>query len=134
MSEAVHPEGWAKARGYANGMLASGRILTIGGQIGWNAQQQFETDDFIEQFAQTLANVVAIVRAAGGEPQHIVSLTVYVTDLDAYRTRARELTAGWREHLGRHYPAMALVGVTGLVEPRAMVEIEGLAVLPEEAS
>jgi enamine deaminase RidA (YjgF/YER057c/UK114 family) len=134
LSETIHPEGWAKARGYANGMVASGRVLAIGGQIGWNAQQQFESTDFIDQFAQTLANVVAIVRAAGGEPEHIGSLTVFVTDLDAYRSRARELTAGWREHMGRHYPAMALVGVTGLVEPRAMVEIEGLAVLPEEAS
>ena len=128
----VHPEGWAKARGYSNGMVARGRVLTIGGQIGWNGLQVFETDDFVGQFAQTLANVVAVVRAAGGGPEHIVSLTAYVTDLDAYRMRHRELTVPWREHLGRHYPAMALVGVTGLVRPEAMVEIEGLAVLPDE--
>lgn len=127
----IQPEGWARPRGYANGVVAQGKVLTIGGQIGWNAQQQFETDDFIAQFDQTLANVVAIVRAAGAEPTAIVSLSCYVTDLDAYRSRARELGPVWRKHMGRHYPAMALVGVTGLVEPRAMVEIEGLAVLEE---
>lgn len=127
----VHPEGWARARGYANGVVAEGRILAIGGQIGWTAAQKFEAKDFVGQFDQTLANVVAIVRAAGAEPTAIVQLSCYVTDLDAYRQSAPQLGDIWRKHMGRHYPAMALVGVVGLVEPQALIEIEGLAVLED---
>lgn len=127
----IHPEGWARARGYSNGVIAQGRVLAIGGQIGWNAQQVFVAEDFVGQFDQALANVVAIVRAAGAEPTAIVQLTCYVTDLAAYRAAAPTLGPIWRAHMGRHYPAMALVGVTGLVEPQALVEIEGLAVLED---
>lgn len=127
----IQPESFARARGYANGARTEGPLLHVGGQIGWNAQQEFETDDFVAQFAQTLDNVIAVVEAGGGTATDIASMTVYVTDLDAYRAAASALGAVWRERLGRHYPAMALVGVAGLVEPRAMVEIQALAVLPD---
>lgn len=126
----IQPDGWARPRGYSNGIVAEGRLLAIGGQIGWNAAQRFERHDFVGQFDQTLANIRAILDAAGARPEHLVSMTCYVTDLDAYRQSARALGAVWREHLGRVFPAMALVGVTGLVEPEALVEIQALAVLP----
>jgi enamine deaminase RidA (YjgF/YER057c/UK114 family) len=125
----VQPENWAKPRGYANGAVVEGRTLHVGGQIGWNAQQEFETDDFAEQFAQTLDNVLAVVEAAGGSAQDIASMTVFVTDLDAYRAAGKALASIWRERLGKHYPAMALVGVAGLVERRALVEIQAVAAL-----
>ena len=128
----INPRGWPKPRGYSNGIIAEGRVLTIGGQVGWNRDQVFEHEDFVGQFGQALANVRAILDAAGGEPKHIVRMTVYVTDLDAYRNNLRKLGPVWKLHLGRWYPAMALVGVTGLVEPEALVEIETTAVLPPE--
>jgi len=128
----IQPEGWAPAVGYANGVACEGgRTVYVAGQIGWDAQQQFHSDDFVEQLDQALANVVAVVRAAGGEPEHVVKMTVYVTDLDAYRGSLREVGARWLKHFGRHFPAMALVGVAGLVERRAKVEIEAVAHLPE---
>ena len=123
--------GWAPAKGYANGMVASGRVLAIAGQIGWDAEQRFEHADFVGQFGQALENVCAVVRAAGGQPEDIIKMTLYVTDLDLYRSSLRALGPVWRAHLGRHYPAMALLGVTGLVEREALLEIECLAVLPE---
>ncbi len=125
----LQPEGFAPARGYANGARTEGPLIHVGGQIGWNAQQEFETDDFAEQFAQTLDNVIAVVESGGGKVGDIASMTVYVTDLDAYRASAKALGAIWRERLGKHYPAMALLGVAGLVEPRAKVEIQAVAVL-----
>lgn len=131
---AVQPEGFAKPRGYSNGMIGRGKVLHIGGQIGWQPDTTFATDDFIEQFAQALDNVLAVVETAGGHGSDIAKMTVYVTDIDAYRTRAAELGPIWRERLGRHYPAMALVAVSNLVEPRAKVEIEATAYLPEEIS
>ncbi len=128
----VQPEGWAPAKGYANGAACEGgRTVYVAGQIGWDGQQQFHSDDFVEQWDQALANVVAVVRAAGGGPEHVVKMTVYVTDLDAYRGSLREVGARWKKHLGRHFPAMALVGMAGLVERRAKVEIEAVAHLPE---
>ena len=130
--ERVQPAGWARPRGYSNGVIAQGRVLALGGQIGWNAEQVFETDSFLGQFDQALANVRAILDAAGAGPEHLIQMTIYVTDLDAYRASLADLGTIWKRHLGRNYPAMALVGVTGLVEPRALVEIESLAVLPEE--
>jgi len=123
----IQPEHFAKPRGYANGMLATGAVLYVGGQIGWDADQKFVTDDFCEQFAQALDNVLDIVRAAGGSAEDIAEMTIYATDLDAYRSAAAKLGAAWRERLGRHYPAMALVGVSGLVEKRALVEISAVA-------
>jgi enamine deaminase RidA (YjgF/YER057c/UK114 family) len=132
--EFIQPEGFARPRGYANGVLSKGRILHVGGQIGWDAEQNFQTDEFGEQFAQALDNVLAVVRAAGGEPEHIVEMTMYATDLSLYRASLRELGPIWKERLGRHYPAMAMVGVAGLVEERALIEIQAVAVLPEEAA
>jgi len=126
---AVNPEGWPPPRGYQNGVITSGRLLHVGGQIGWNEKGEFKHTDLAGQFGQTLANIITIVRAAGGEPTDIARMTVYVTDLDAYRTTAKAIGAAWRAQLGKHFPAMALVGVAGLVEPRALVEIEAVAVL-----
>lgn len=128
----IHPEGWAPTKGYSAGMLAEGRHLFIAGQIGWDAQQRFNSDDLIEQFTTALDNVCAVLSQAGGSPEHLTEMTVFVTDLQGYRERYRELGPVWKERLGRHYPAMALIGVAGLVEPRALVEIQARAVLPSE--
>jgi enamine deaminase RidA (YjgF/YER057c/UK114 family) len=119
---------WPRPRGYANGMIATGRVLHVAGQIGW-VGGAFTTDDFVEQFAIALDNVVAVVRAAGATADAIAEMTVYVTDLTAYRTHHKAIGAAWRARLGTHYPAMALVGVAGLVEPRAKVEICAVAYL-----
>lgn len=127
----VHPEGWAPARGYANGVVATGRQLFIGGQIGWNAEQRFEARDFVGQMRQALANIRAVLEAAGGAPEHLVRLTWYVTDKREYLARQREVGAAYREVLGRHFPAMTMVVVSALVEDEALVEIEATAVLPE---
>ncbi len=130
MHETVHPEGWAPARGYANGMLTPEGHLFVGGQIGWTAAQRFETDDFVGQVEQALANVVAVVRRAGGGPEHVVRLTWFVTDKRAYLDRLGEVGAAYRRVMGRHFPAMTMVVVAGLVEDRALVEIEAVAALP----
>lgn len=130
MHEQLHPKLWKPARGYANGVAASGRTVFVGGMIGWNDQQEFETDDFIEQVAQALRNVVAVLAEAGATPEHLVRLTWYVTSRDEYVSRLKELGAVYREILGKNYPAMALVQVVALVERRAKVEIEATAVVP----
>lgn len=129
--EVLHPKHWKPALGYANGVAASGRMVFCGGLIGWNAVQEFESDDFIEQVAQTLRNIVAVLAEAGAEPHHIVRLTWYVTDKREYLAGLKELGRVYREIIGRHYPAMALVQVAGLVEDRARVEIEATAVVPD---
>jgi enamine deaminase RidA (YjgF/YER057c/UK114 family) len=128
----LHPKSWKPARGYANGVAASGQMVFVGGMIGWNDQQEFETDDFIEQVAQALRNVVAVLAEAGATPEHLVRLTWYVTDRDEYVARLKELGAVYRDVIGKNYPAMALVQVVALVERRAKVEIEATAVLPFE--
>ncbi|MDI1431294.1 RidA family protein [Polyangium sorediatum] len=125
----VNPEGYLPPKGYSNGALVSGPTLFVAGQVGWNAQCEFETDDLAEQFAQALDNVLAVVRAAGGGPTDLAKMTVYVTDLDAYRGSLKAIGQAWRARLGKHFPAMALLGVAGLVEKRAKVEIEAVAVL-----
>ncbi len=126
----LHPRSWKPARGYANGVAATGRLVALGGMIGWNGQQEFESDDFIDQTAQALGNVVEVLAEAGAGPQHLVRLTWYVTDCEEYLNRLRELGAAYRQTIGSHYPAMALVQVVRLVEPRAKVEIEATAVVP----
>ncbi|MBS2027537.1 MAG: RidA family protein [Deltaproteobacteria bacterium] len=127
----IQPAGWKRPSGYSNGVVASGKQLFVAGQIGWNPTTcAFETDDFIQQFKNTLANVVAVVRAAGGEPSHIARLTVYVTDKKKYLADLPAVGAAYRAHLGKHFPAMALVQVSALVEDRALVEIEATAVIP----
>ncbi|MGC3987917.1 MAG: RidA family protein [Pseudorhodoferax sp.] len=127
----LQPPGWAPAKGYANGVAARGTLVCVGGQIGWNAAQQFESDDFIDQTAQALANVVAVLREAGAGPEHIVRMTWYVTDRAEYLRRQRELGQAYRTHIGRHFPAMSCVEVGALMEARAKVEIEATAVLPD---
>ena len=129
--EFLHPKTWKPALGYSNGVAASGRMVFCGGLVGWNAEQKFESDDFIDQVAQTLRNIVAVLTEAGAEPQHIVRLTWYVTDKKEYLSRQKELGKTYREIIGRHFPAMALVQVVALVEDRAKVEIEATAVIPQ---
>jgi enamine deaminase RidA (YjgF/YER057c/UK114 family) len=128
----LNPDGWAPARGYANGVEARGRTVWVAGQIGWNpATAQIETDEFVEQVGLALRNVAAVLREAGAEPGHVVRMTWYVVDRDAYLRRAKEIGAAYREVFGRHFPAMSAVIVAGLVEPRARVEIEVTAVVPD---
>lgn len=123
----IHPEGWAPAKGYANGMLTEGRTLHIGGQIGWNRYQVFETHDFIGQMEQTLANIVAIVEAAGGAVTDIVRLTWFITDKREYLARQKEAGEAYRRVFGRHFPAMSVVVVADLIEDDALIEIEATA-------
>lgn len=127
----LHPPGWLAPKGYANGVAARGTLIFTGGQIGWNAQQQFESDDFIAQTRQTLLNVRAVLAAGGAGPEHLVRLTWYLLDRKEYQARLQELGAVYREVLGKNYPAMACVQVAGLIEERARVEIEATAVLPD---
>ena len=127
----LQPPGWAPAKGYANGVAARGTLAFVGGQIGWNAQQQFETDDFIEQTRQTLHNVVAVLKEAGAGPEHMVRMTWYVIDRVEYNARLKELGGVYREVIGKHFPAMTCVEVAALMEARAKVEIEVTAVLPD---
>jgi enamine deaminase RidA (YjgF/YER057c/UK114 family) len=129
--EFLNPAGWKQARGYSNGVAASGRLLFLGGMIGWNGQQEFESDDFIDQVAQALRNIVEVLAEAGAGPEHLVRLTWYVTDRDEYVARLKEMGGVYREIIGKHFPAMALVQVVALVEQRAKVEIEATAVVPE---
>ncbi len=127
----VQPEGWAAPKGYANGVDAVGRTVFIAGQIGWNPETcAFETDDFVGQVSQALRNVAAVLAAAGGAPEHLARVTWYVTDRAAYLADTRAIGRAWRESFGRHYPAMTLVVVAGLLEERARVEIEATAVIP----
>ena len=127
----LQPAGWAAPRGYANGVAARGKQIFVGGQIGWNAQQQFESDDFIAQTAQSLRNVLAVLQEAGAGPEHMVRMTWYVVDRIEYNARLKELGQVYREVMGRNFPAMSCVQVAGLMEMRAKVEIEVTAVLPD---
>ena len=127
----LQPPDWAPAKGYANGIAARGTLVFVGGQIGWNAQQQFESDDFIAQTRQTLLNVRAVLQEAGAGPEHMVRMTWYIVDRDEYNARLKELGAIYREVMGRHFPAMTCVQVAALVEPRAKVEIEVTGVVPD---
>jgi enamine deaminase RidA (YjgF/YER057c/UK114 family) len=127
----LQPPGWAAPRGYANGIAARGTLVFVGGQIGWNAQQQFESDDFIAQCRQTLSNVLAVLGQAGAGPEHITRMTWYITNRDEYNARLKELGAVYRDLMGKNYPTMSCVEVSALMEARAMVEIEVTAVLPD---
>lgn len=125
--ESIHPVGWAPAKGYANGMLTKDGTLHIGGQIGWNKDQVFETDDFVEQMEQTLRNIADIVTAAGGDVTDITRLTWFITDKTEYLARQKDVGAAYRAVLGRHFPAMSVVVVQSLIEDRALIEIEATA-------
>ena len=127
----LQPSGWAPAKGYANGVAARGTQIFVGGQIGWNAQQQFESDDFIAQCEQSLRNVLAVLHEADAGAEHMVRMTWYILDRVEYNARLGELGAAYRAVMGRNFPAMSCVQVAGLVEARAKVEIEVTAVLPD---
>ncbi|NKC51251.1 RidA family protein [Ochrobactrum cytisi] len=131
MHKTLQPQGWARPIGYANGVETRGRTVYIGGQIGWNEQQQFETDDFVEQTEQTLKNIVAILAEAGGRPEHIASMTRYFTDKAEYTANLKGIGRAYRDVIGKHFPAMAAVQVVALVEDRAKIEIQAFAVIPD---
>jgi enamine deaminase RidA (YjgF/YER057c/UK114 family) len=132
--EFINPESLGSPRGYSNGVLApaGGRLLFIAGQIGWDERQQIVSPDFVRQFDRALANLLAVVEAAGGQPESIARLVVYVTDKNEYCRRTREVGESWRARMGRHFPAMALVEVKSLLEEDAQVEIEGIAVIESD--
>ncbi|HEY2254570.1 MAG TPA: RidA family protein [Variovorax sp.] len=131
MIKLLQPPGWLSPKGYANGVSARGTQIYVGGQIGWNAQQQFESDDFIAQTGLALRNIVEVLREAGAGPEHMVRMTWYVVDRDEYSRRLGELGPVYRDAMGRNFPAMTCVQVAALVEPRAKIEIEVTAVLPD---
>lgn len=126
----LHPRNWKPAKGFANGVVAEGRLVFLAGQIGWNAEQKFESRDFVPQARQALTNIVTLVVEAGGKIEHITRLTWFVTDKKEYLSRLRELGDAYRTVMGKHFPAMTLVQVVALVEDDAKVEIEATAVLP----
>ena len=126
----LQPAGWAKPKGYANGVAAQGRFVFVGGQIGWNGQCQFETDDFVGQVKQTLQNVVAVLAEAGAGPEHITTMTWYFTDKAEYLGNLKGIGQAYREIIGKHFPAMAAMQVVALVEDRAKIEIQATAVIP----
>ncbi len=134
--EPIQPSTFPAPKGYSNGVLVRGPhdLLVVAGQIGWGADERIVSDDFVAQFDRALANVLEVVRAAGGGPEHVVRLTMYATDKREYLDRLREVGAAYRERMGRHYPAMALVEVKGLVEDGAKIEIEATAALPRAAA
>jgi enamine deaminase RidA (YjgF/YER057c/UK114 family) len=130
MHTVLCPAGWLAPKGYANGISARGQLIFVGGQIGWNASQQFESDDFVLQTAQALRNVSAVLTCAGAGPQHMVRMTWYITNREAYVSHLKALGDVYRSIMGKNYPAMTCVVVQGLIELRALVEIEVTAVLP----
>ena len=126
----LQPPGWARAKGFSNGIAASGRLVFIAGQIGWTGDCKWEARDFAGQFRQALLNILTILKEADGKPEHIVRLTWYVLDKKEYLAALKEVGAAYRELMGRHYPTMAVVQVSGLVEDEARLEIEATAVVP----
>ncbi len=132
--DVIQPPEWAKPKGYSNGMLVSGptRLLFVAGQVAWDEQEQIVGEgDFAAQFEQALKNVVAVVTEAGGLPEHIVRMTIYLTDCDAYLAAQKAIGAAYRSLMGKHFPVMSAVGVAALIEPGAMLEIEVTAALPD---
>ena len=127
----LQPPNWPRPNGFSNGIAARGRLVFVGGQVGWTGQSKFETDDLAGQVRQTLQNVVAILAEAGGEPHHITSMTWYFTDKAEYLANLKPIGAVYREVMGSHYPAMAAVQVVALIEDRAKVEIQATAVVPD---
>ena len=131
MNETLQPEGWAKPIGYANGVAARGKSIFIAGQIGWNGQCQFESDDLVAQIKQTLQNIVDVAAAGGAGPEHIVSMTWFLLDRKEYSARLKEIGVVYRDVVGRNFPAMTAIQVSGLIEDRAKVEIQAIAVVPD---
>jgi enamine deaminase RidA (YjgF/YER057c/UK114 family) len=133
MTEILQPSGWAQPIGYANGVAARGTMIFIAGQIGWNAQCVFESDDLVAQIKQTLTNIVAVAEAGGASPEHVVSMTWFLLDRAEYSARLKEIGAVYRDIMGRRFPAMTAVQISGLIEDRAKVEIQAIAVVPDPA-
>jgi enamine deaminase RidA (YjgF/YER057c/UK114 family) len=131
MNKVLQPEGWVKPVGYSNGVAAKGRLVFVAGQIGWNARGEFETDDFVGQFRQCLKNIAAVLAEAGAEPAHITSMTWYFIDKQDYLRNLKAIGAAYREVIGRHYPAMTAMQIAALIEDRAKIEIQAMAVVPE---
>ena len=129
---ALLPRGWKPPIGYANGIEASGRIVFVAGQVGWNEQQQFESEEIVPQFRQALSNILAVLAEAGGRREHICRITAYCCDKPAYLAARAELGRIWRELMGRHYPAMSMIFVSDLLDSPGKIELEATAVIPEE--
>ena len=132
MMQILQPPDWARAKGFSNGIVASGRLVFIAGQVGWTGQGEWQEKSFAGQFRQTLQNILEVLAQAKGRPEHIVRLTWYVIDRDEYLASIKEVGAAYRELMGKHYPTMAVVQVSGLVERNARLEIEATAVVPEK--
>ena len=130
MMRVLQPEGWPRPRGYSNGIEAEGRLVFVAGQIGWDEQGVFRSPDFAAQFRRTLVNTLAVLKEAGGGPEHIVRMTWFVTSRDEYMASLAQLGEAWKELMGRNYPTMAVIVVSGLVEKEAKIEIETTAVIP----
>ena len=128
----LQPPGWARAKGFSNGISCSGRLVFIAGQVGWSGQGVWEARDFAGQFRQAIKNIISVLHEAGGKPEHIVRLTWYVLDKQEYLGALKDVGAAYRELMGKHYPTMAVVQVGGLVEDQARLEIEATAVIPEK--
>lgn len=126
----LQPPGWPRPKGYANGIEAEGRLVFVAGQVGWNAAEVFESETLVDQIEQALRNTLAVLKEAGAGPEHVARMTWYVTDCDEYNNSLAAIGLAWRRHMGRHYPAMSVVQVAGLIEAGAKVEIEATAVVP----
>lgn len=126
----LQPDGWKRPAGYSNGVAARGEVVFVAGQVAWDTDENIVSDDLVQQVGQALANVVAVLSAAGSKPEHVARMTWYVTDINEYQARKRDIGATYREIMGAHYPAMTLVEVSRLLEDGAMVEIEATAVIP----
>jgi enamine deaminase RidA (YjgF/YER057c/UK114 family) len=129
--EFLHPRSWKQTKGFANGIAADGRTVFLAGQIGWNAEQKFDSRDFVDQARQALANIVAIVEEAGGKAEHVTRMTWFIVDKQEYLSRLGDLGKAYQAVMGRHFPAMTMVQVVALIEDEARVEIEATAVLPK---
>ena len=129
--EFLHPQGWAKPVGYSNGVAAAGRIVFIAGQVGWDAEQKFQTGELVPQFEQALKNVLAVLAEAGGGPEHLCRMTGFCCDKQAYLAGRRELGRIWRRYMGRHYPAMSMIFVSDLLDSPGKIELEATAVVPD---
>ena len=128
--EILQPPGWPRPKGYANGIATEGRLVFVAGQVGWDTNEVVTSDNLVDQIDQALENVLAILKEAGASAEHIARMTWYITDRDAYNSSTKDIGTVWRRHMGRHYPAMSVVQVAGLIEPGAQVEIEATAVVP----
>lgn len=129
--EFLQPPGWPRAKGYSNGIVASGRTIYLGGMVGWNEKEVFEADDFAGQFRQILLNIVAVLNEAGARPEHLVRMTWYISDKQEYLGALKEIGTAYRDIIGRHYPVMAVIEVKGFIEDGAKLEIEATAVIPD---